>query len=169
MKISLYNRVYNIANKYNITQVTVHEIINSYINYCKERTLKGNVVQIYGLVTLIPDTVLSSYKTTLAYDCKILADKIGLPSNTVYHIIKEYLESIKTELQEGNNVEMRGLVSFHIAQKPSGENVVHSAISTTFRTDVFKYVVKYNTPVNSVRVHTHKMLKDNMKEGMING
>ena len=164
-KQPLFCRVYTIAYRFNLTQVTVHTIINSYIDYCKRRLYSGKEVQIFGLITIIPDVLVDNYKTTLAYDCYELSKEIGIPSNTVYCIVKEYINSMEQQILEGINVEMRGLVSFHPMYKDGELSVVHSAISTTVREDI----QKLNTPIHSVRVHTHKILKYKMKNKEVLG
>jgi hypothetical protein len=162
MKRPIFCRVYIIAEKYNVTQVMVHNIINSYIDYCKKQLYVGKEVQIFGLVTLVPDVVKDNYKTTLAYDCYQLAEQLGLPSHTVYVIIKEYINSLEEEILQGRNVEMRGLVALHPMTKDGVLSCIHSAISTTIKNEL----KTLNTPVSSVRVHTHKLLKYKLKESV---
>lgn len=160
MKTTLCRRVWLLADKYNIPQVSVHSIINTYIDYCKEQLYYGKEVVILGLVTLVPDKIYDKYKTTLAYDCKEIAHRVGLPSHTVYIIIREYIASLEEEILNGKSVEMRNLVTIHPIKTNGVFCKIHSAISTTIKNDISKY----NLPINSVRVHTHKNLKYKQKE-----
>lgn len=153
-KTMLVMRVYNIASQYNINQATVHKIINSYINYCKDLLRNGIKVNIFGLCSLVPDYESCSLNNTLAYDCKVLADSIGLPSNTVFVIINEYLTSIEEEVLDGKTATIRGLVTFKPIEKENS-GVVHSSISLSFRNSLLSDDLK----VKSVRVHTSKLLK----------
>lgn len=151
-------RVYAIAEKYNITQVTVHAIVNGYADYCKELLLSGAIVNILGIVDIVPDVVLTEYNTTLAYDCKYIADKLGLPHHTVYVIIKEYLDSLREDILNGKTAEIRGIVTIHPLYEDGQLLRIHSAISLSIK----KLIQNSNTNIKSARVHTNKMLKDDI-------
>ena len=148
-------RVYAIAEKYNITQLMVHSIIEKYIEYCRNLLLNGVVVNIFGIVDIVPDKVLISYNTTLAYECKGIADSLGLPHHTVYVIIKEYLDSLRDDILSGKPAELRGLVTIHPLYE-NGELIrIHSAISLSKK----KLIKNSKTQIKSARVHTCKSLK----------
>lgn len=149
-------QVWIIADKYNISQTTVHTIINSYLAYCKELLINGERVDFYGLISIVPDTFSTNYSTTLAYNCSIIADRLGLPSYTVYRIMQAYIEDAIENIQNGVTVEMRGLV----VCKPIYENrrvtKVHSNISQSLK----NILASESTNVKSLRVHTYKVLRD---------
>lgn len=151
-------QVWIIADKYNISQTTVHTIINSYLSYCKELLVNGERVDFYGLVSIVPDTLSTNYSTTLAYNCSIIADRLGLPSYTVYRIMQAYIEDAIENIQNGVTVEMRGLV----VCKPIYENrrvtKVHSNISQSLK----NILASKSTNVKSLRVHTYKVLRDTL-------
>lgn len=151
-------QVWIIADKYNISQTTVHTIINSYLAYCKELLINGERVDFYGLVSIVPDTLSTNYSTTLAYNCSIIADRLGLPSYTVYRIMQAYIEDAIENIQNGVTVEMRGLV----VCKPIYENrrvtKVHSNISQSLK----NILASESTNVKSLRVHTYKVLRDTL-------
>lgn len=151
-------QVWVIADKYNISQTTVHTIINSYLAYCKELLINGERVDFYGLVSIVPDTLSTNYSTTLAYNCSIIADRLGLPSYTVYRIMQAYIEDAIENIQNGVTVEMRGLV----VCKPIYENrrvtKVHSNISQSLK----NILASESTNVKSLRVHTYKVLRDTL-------
>lgn len=151
-------QVWIIADKYNISQTTVHTIINSYLAYCKELLINGERVDFYGLVSIVPDTLSTNYSTTLAYNCSIIADRLGLPSYTVYRIMQAYIEDAIENIQNGVTVEMRGLV----VCKPIYENrrvtKVHSNISQSLK----NILTSESTNVKSLRVHTYKVLRDTL-------
>lgn len=157
-KMILGCRVYAIAEKYNITQVTVHSIINNYFSYCKDLLLSGAVVNIVGLVSIVPDVILVEYNTTLAYECKGIANKLGLPQHTVYVIIKEYLDSVREDILNGKSAELRGIVTLHPLYENGKLVKVHSAISLSIK----KLIATSNTRIKSARVHTSKMLKSDI-------
>ena len=67
-------QVWHIAKQYNITMTSVHDIINSYIAYCKGLVAKGERVELFGLVSIVPNVITSDYTTTLAFECEKVAD-----------------------------------------------------------------------------------------------
>lgn len=151
-------QVWIIADKYNISQTTVHTIINSYLAYCKELLINGERVDFYGLVSIVPDTLLTNYSTTLAYNCSIIADRLGLPSYTVYRIMQAYIEDAIENIQNGVTVEMRGLVVCRPIYENRRVTKVHSNISQSLK----NILASESTNVKSLRVHTYKVLRDTL-------
>lgn len=151
-------QVWIIADKYNISQTTVHTIINSYLSYCKELLVNGERVDFYGLVSIVPDTLSTNYNTTLAYNCSIIADRLGLPSYTVYRIMQAYIEDAIENIQNGVTVEMRGLVVCRPIYENRRVTKVHSNISQSLK----NILASENTNVKSLRVHTYKVLRDTL-------
>lgn len=151
-------QVWIIADKYNISQTTVHTIINSYLTYCKELLVNGERVDFYGLVSIVPDTLSTNYSTTLAYNCSIIADRLGLPSYTVYRIMQAYIEDAIENIQNGVTVEMRGLVVCRPIYENRRVTKVHSNISQSLK----NILASENTNVKSLRVHTYKVLRDTL-------
>lgn len=158
-KRSFGTRVWIIADRYNIEQTQVHKIISSYISICRELLLSGNEVTFFNLVTMIPNPICSDYKTTLAYQCKLLANSIGIGYHTVHSIIKEYLSFLREDLLDGNSIDIRGIVSLHPLLRDGKVVKVHSSISTSIKRDLSLQ----NRDVSSVRAHTHKLLKHSIK------
>ena len=163
-KTMLGIRVYNFANQYGIQKSTVHTIINSYIDYCKELLLKGIKVDFLGLCSLVPDYKVDSFNRTLAYDCKILSDILGLPTHTVFVVINEYLMSIKDEVLSGKPASIRGIVTLKPIYVEDTLTKVHSSISLSLK----KLIEERNTLVSSIRVHTSKILKFEVKGSGLN-
>ena len=151
-------QVWIIADKYNISQTTVHTIINSYLSYCKELLVNGERVDFYGLVSIVPDILSTNYSTTLAYNCSIIADRLGLPSYTVYRIMQAYIEDAIENIQNGVTVEMRGLVVCRPIYENRRVTKVHSNISQSLK----NILASENTNVKSLRVHTYKVLRDTL-------
>lgn len=151
-------QVWIIADKYNISQTTVHTIINSYLTYCKELLVNGERVDFYGLVSIVPDTLSTNYSTTLAYNCSIIADRLSLPSYTVYRIMQAYIEDAIENIQNGVTVEMRGLVVCRPIYENRRVTKVHSNISQSLK----NILASENTNVKSLRVHTYKVLRDTL-------
>lgn len=154
-KMSLNTRVYNLASKYGIEQTKVHIIITGYVDYCKELLYHGYKVDILGLASLIPNVLVNDCSTTLAYECKYLANQLGLPQHTVYVIVQEYINSLIDDVLNGSPIEVRGL--FSVVPINDGQSVVkiHSVISS----QVKEHLKERETPVTSIRIHTHKLLK----------
>ena len=148
-------RVYIIADKFGITQNSVHTIISSYIEYCKALLIKGERVELLGLVTLVPDVILSKYKTTLAFICTEIANDLGMPYYTVFSVIREYLDSLIEEVKAGTSIEVRGLVAVYPLEQNGVVTKVHSLVSESIKS----LIRSSNTPVTSVRAHTNKLLK----------
>lgn len=158
-KTMLGIRVYNIAMTYGVQKVLVNSIINSYIEYCKVQLKKGRRINLLGLCTLIPDYETDSYNSTLAYDCKVISNILGLPSNTVYIIVNEYLEDIRSEVLAGKTATIRGMVTFRPLVDEGKVCKVHSSISLSF-----KSLLSEGTKVSSVRVSTSKLLKHTIRQ-----
>ena len=151
-------QVWHIAKQYNITMTSVHDIINSYIAYCKGLVAKGERVELFGLVSIVPDVITSDYTTTLAFECEKVADLLALPQHTVYVVIKAYIEDAINSVLSGKVAEIRGLV----VVKPIRENgeitKIHSNVSQSLK-NVF---LETDSVVTSVRVHTYKSLRDRL-------
>lgn len=156
----LATRVYKVANQYNIEQTKVHNIITSYISYCKDQLLKGYRIDFLGLASVIPNTNLSKYNMTLAYECSMLADDLGLPTHTVYVVVNEYIESLIADVLAGNNVEVRSIFSMHPIRVDGVVSKVHASISPLLKLRL----AEYDSQVTEVRVHTSKTLKDRLEE-----
>lgn len=162
-KICFALRVYNIAEKYDVNKVLVHEIISEYISFTKSTLLNGERIDFIGLLYIEPDITVKKYKSTLGYTCKLISDDLGLPTNTVYIIVKEYLLSLKEGLFQGKTAEIRGIVTIHPLMTDDKITNIHSAISTSIR----RYINENDCVINSVRVHTYKSLKEEIKNGCI--
>lgn len=154
-KMALSDRVYLLANKYDIEQNKVHTIITAYIDYCKNMLYKGYRVDMMGLVSLIPDREKTGLTTTLAYECRDIAQQLKLPNNTVYVIIQEYLDSLKEDVLKGKPIEIRGLLSVFPINDGEKVTKVHSVISSQMK----EHLKEKTTDVSAIRIHTHKLLK----------
>lgn len=160
-RYSISERVQILADRFEITQVVVHKVINAYLLYCKNELAHGKQVEYFGLVTLVPDVVKDTFISTLAFDCTIIADAMKLPQYTVYTIINEYLASMREDVLNGRDAEIRGLVVLRpIFDEETNKVIrVHANASTTLK----QYLEKNSTEVTSVRAHTHKFLKNDIK------
>ena len=161
-KRSLGTRVWIIADKYGIEQTKVHSIITSYISFCRDLLLSGNEVTFFNLVTMTPDYIVSDYRTTFAYQCKMVSESSGVSYYTVYSIVREYLDFLQEDIMSGNSVDIRGIVSLHPLCKDGVVVKVHSSISTSIKRDLSIL----NGDVSSIRAHTHNMLKHAIKSNI---
>lgn len=152
-------QVWIVADKYNIPKKTVHEIISSYLDYCKVLLVRGERVDFFGLVSIVPDVVVNRYASTLALNSSVVGRKIGVPEHTVFRVMEAYIEDAIEGIQKGTTVEIRGLV----VCKPIFENGVVSKIHSNVSQTLKSLFVGEHTPVSSVRVHTYKCLKDKVK------
>lgn len=159
-KRSLGTRIWIIADKYNIEQVQVSNIIKAYVSFCREKLLEGYVVSFSDLVVLVPDNLISKYRMTLAYQCKQVSKICGKSYHTVFSIINEYLSFLREDVVErGNSVDIRGIVSIHPILRDDVIVKVHSSISCSIKRDLSER----NGYVTHVRAHTHKLLKHSIK------
>lgn len=149
-------QVWIIADKYNIPQITVHTIINSYLQYCKDLLVKGERVDFFGLVSVVPNVSNNSFSTTLAYNCEKVADLLALPQHTVYRIMQAYIDDAIESILNGVTVEIRSIV----VCKPIYENGKVSKIHSNISQSLKNILVDSETNVSSLRVHTYKSLKD---------
>lgn len=151
-------QVWVIADKYNIPQTTVHNIINSYLSYCKDLLVRGERVDFFGLVSVVPNVINNKFSTTLAYNCEKVADMLSLPSHTVYRIIEAYIEDAIESIQKGVTVEIRGIVVCKPIYEDGKITKIHSNISQSLK----NILVDVETNVTSLRVHTYKSLRDKL-------
>lgn len=143
-----------IAKEYNIPQTMVHEIINSYIAYCKEMLTNGNRVDFLGLVSIVPNYRASHYNTTLAYNCTVLAERLSLPYHSVYRIMEAYIADAINALYEGKTVEIRSLVTCSPIYSEGKLAGIHSHVSQSLKNCLT------GSKVTSIRVHTCKDLRE---------
>ena len=151
-------QVWVIADKYNIPQITVHTIINSYLSYCKDLLVQGERVDFFGLVSIVPNVINNNFSTTLAYNFEKIADMLALPQHTVYRIMEAYIEDAIESIQKGVTIEIRGIV----VCKPIYENGKVTRIHSNISQSLKNILVSNDTNVTSLRVHTYKSLKDKL-------
>lgn len=156
-KTQLGVRVYALAKQYNIEYKMVHTIITNYLEYCKSELLSGRVVDFVGLVSVIPDVIVSDYKSTMAYECSFVAKALSLPQHTVYVIVRAYLDDLLDDIVSCKTASIRGIVNIHPIQKDGKLTNIHSAISTSFKSNISE-----DSVITSVRVHTSKLLKQRL-------
>ena len=94
-KLSLESRRWRIADELNIEQCKVKAIIDRYIELCRENLLNGHVVQIFGLVTLVPDVKVDDFIATTAWYSKQISMLESVPFYTALQTVKGYLESMQ--------------------------------------------------------------------------
>lgn len=155
-KRSLGVRVYRIAESKGIMQTVTHDIITSYIEYCRNLILEGYQVSFFGLVTLVPNVIVDDSLVTQAYICKKVSQKIGISYHTVYAIIAEYLKEVNDDLLDGKSVDIRRVVSLHpLRDMDDNLKTVNASISVSIKRDLN---IK-NGCVTSVRAHTSRLIK----------
>lgn len=158
-KLRLGKQVCNIAEQYGITQVSVREIIDCYLRYCKDLLVCGSRVDFYGLVSIVPDYIESSFNTTLAYECNKVADVLHLPRHTAYAVVNAYIQDAIESIHNGVAVEIRGIVTVSPIRDETGNYTrVNSSISQSLKTRLG------DTNVTGFRVHTAKSLKCQIRQ-----
>ena len=110
MKDYLAVRIYNIVNKYDINNNTVHSIIRNYIDFNKKLLYSGRRIDFNGLVYIEPDVYTTKHRATMGYICKYIASDLGLPYYTVLTVIREYLLGLKDSLMNGREAEIQLII-----------------------------------------------------------
>lgn len=153
-KLSMYSRRWRLAEKFNLEKTKVRTIIDTYIEMCREDLLSGHIVQIFGLVKLVPDNAVDDFVATTAWYSKRLAKDTSIPYNTILCVLKKYQEDMRDELLSGKNVTIPRLASLFALQKGDGY-VVHSRISET----IHQEISQGSRDVTGVRAHSSKLLR----------
>lgn len=156
-------RVYAIADKYGVTQITVREIINTFVDEARQVLVDGYVLRLGDLAVIRPTVTCSGnlYAPTMGYLSKRVSDKNGLPYFTVYSIIDEYLNTVKSEILCGRSADIRKLISFHVIFTGDGKFKVNCALSASMREDLRNCSVPHGA-----RVSFSKSLRNLLKEGV---
>ena len=149
-------QVWIVADKYQIPQTTVHSTISTYLGSRKDLLVHGERVDFFGLVSIVPDVLVNRYASTLARNAKIVGERIGVPSHTVFRVMEAYIDDAIENIKKGTTVEIRGLVVCKPIYKNGVVSMVHSNVSQSLK----NILVGVDTPVRSVRVHTYKCLRD---------
>lgn len=162
-RTSISTQVYTLAEKHGVTKIMVQNILHCYLEYCKDLILQGWRVDFPGVVSLVPDVIVSDFCTTLAFECEKVADALVLPPHSVYSIIKAYIDDIKDSVLGGTIYEIRGIVVIRPILNLDNEIItVHSNISQSLR----HRLEDMDTPVTSIRVHTSRAFRDLCKGGV---
>lgn len=154
-------RTYNISNKLGIPQTTILTIINSYISVLKEEIMHGKEVRIFGLSSIVPSKEYTGYISTTAYHAKMVARDTTFSYYTCLNVIKLYIQSIKDDLYNGINADVRGIVSLAVVDNENAPDSIYSNISVTIKDGLEKRGVTDFT----VRAHTSMCLKYKIKSG----
>ncbi len=154
------NRVYDIAYNLNIPRTEVNTIINTYISICREDLLNGHIINFVGLVSVVPDRIVTNYIGTTAWYAKCVSNMLDLPYNTVYTVISGYIQDLEDDLLSGKAVDIRRIVTLHpLCNEDNILSSVHAAISVSIK----KELQVRSTGVSSVRAHTCKLRKKYLK------
>lgn len=152
-------QVYDIAEKYGLFQSQVHDIIKTYIYNCKLALMRGEVVDMYGFVRIVPDVITTSFEQTRGFFCYKTADALGLPHNTVIAVITAYIKDAVSDLLGGKSVEFRGLFTCKPLITSEGTYTINTHISQSLR----GMLPDFDTPVTGFRVKTYKTLRERIK------
>ena len=151
----LAQRTYSIADSLNINQITVNKIINTYSEVLKEEVYDGKEVNIYGLATIVPSNNYTGFVSTLALHAKRTSEKCSISYYTCLTVLNEYLDDVRKSILNGENANIRGVVTFAIVVDTDGSYNIHASVSSSIRKDlIFKSSGDF-----TVRVHTSKLLK----------
>lgn len=153
----LKEKIENIAKSLNITKKDVQNIIDEYLWYRQRELLEGKIVQIVGIVDIVPEPLSTTTTSTLAFVSRELAKKLVLPYNTVLFVLKYYLDVQYEQITMGNTVIFRGLVKINPIVVDDRISSIHSSISSRMTE-----LARTNHKTESIRVHTSKALKSSL-------
>lgn len=148
-----------IADETNLEQTAVRQIITTFLDLCREDLLNGRVVRFVGLVTLVPNPVLTNHVKTSAMYCKQTAEVTRYSYYVVQGVVQKYLEKLKVRLQDGWSVSLRKLCTIDPLWFTTGERTIHSTTSDT----IGEELLRRGGVVQSVRAHTCRYLKRSIK------
>lgn len=151
----LAQRTYTISEQLNIHQTSVNRIINTYSEVLKDEIYQGKEVCIFGLASIVPSQEYTGYISTLAYHAKKTAKRCGTSYYTCLSVLNRYLNNVRESILNGENANIRGVVTFAVVRDTDGSYNIHSSVSSSIRKDLdFK-----SSGAFTVRVHTAKLLK----------
>lgn len=153
----IYDQTWVVADKYSIPRTTVHTIISSYMSYCKELLVRGERVDFFGLVSIVPNVLTCHYSSTMALNSKVVGERISIPPHTVFRVMEAYIGDAIESIKRGTTVEIRGLVVCKPINEGGVVAKIHSNVSQSLKN------VLVDSVVTSVRVHTYKCLRDMIK------
>lgn len=157
-------RTYKISNQLGIPQTTILAIINSYISVLKEEIMEGKEVRIFGLSNLVPSIEYRGCISTTALHAKKVATDTTFSYYTCLSVIKGYLDSIRDDLCNGINADVRGIVSLSVVRNENAPDSIYSNISVTIKEGLEQRGITDFT----VRAHTSMCLKYKIKSESMN-
>ena len=146
---------WNVSEKLDIPKVLVHDIVYEYLCNSREVLKSGGSVNLFGLFTVTSKDTISGYIPTFAYTCMEIANKLSLPNQTVYHVMKDYIDNAIRMLKEGLVVEFRGICTMHPLRDSTG-NI--KCINTNIAQGLKEY-----TGNSALRVYTCKWLRQDIR------
>jgi hypothetical protein len=157
-KLLIDDQVEIIAKKLNIPEVTVKEIIKSYIRLLVEEVHMQMEVRVGYLLRIVPAEKLNNYIATTGYEASVISENLSIPYVTVLSVLTSYLDMVVDAIRSNKNFNIVGLVNIKSHVGETGEIKVYTNISRTL-TDRLKEMGK------SVRVKLNINLRHLLKEG----
>ena len=155
-KESFNKKIYDLSKQFNIPYALVHRIISSYISNCKDLLASGYIVQIFGMITIVPSEIVSDEVHTLAYQCRGIAKEQGHPYVTTLTIVTEYLNSIRRDLFEGRPSGIKGFIHLKPTLHSDGTVTLYGSTAVALKT-YLKSIRGYGF---SARAFTFKLLRN---------
>lgn len=87
-----------VAGTLGVTNKTSKDVVQEYLEICRDDLFSGHIVMFLGLVTLFPDVIVTDQVKTTAYYAKKVSVATGVPYFTCYSIITSYLDNLKLGL-----------------------------------------------------------------------
>lgn len=151
----LCSRVKEISVENNIASTVVNKIINSYIKLLRSELVSGRIIDVFGLVRVEPDYIVSDYIGTLSYYARIVSNDTSVSFYTVKKVIEGYIDSMRHDLIDGLSVSIRGIVSLHPISDGGKLVTVHSSISVSIKQDL----LVADTGVTGARAFTSRHIR----------
>ena len=92
-------QVTDLSYKLNLPKTVISTILNTYINYLKDKVLNGDTVKFLNVCYLKVDGSPESMHETLAYVSNEIGNRVGQSQNTVYRVLSTYEELILEDIR----------------------------------------------------------------------
>ena len=123
LKVYKLRQIEDISVNINLPKTTVESIINSYMNYIKERLSRGETIKFLNIFYIVVKSNKKVVQETLAYTSGEIANQLGISQNCVYRVLTCYQEMIENDLERGNYYNIRGIASLYLDTTYKGTTI----------------------------------------------
>lgn len=164
-KESFNKKIFDLSQQYNIPYALVYRIISSYITNCKALLVSGYIVQIFGMITVVPSEVVSDEVHTLAYQCRQISKEQSYPYITTITLIRGYLDGIRNDLFAGRPSGIKGFIQLKPLLHSDGSVTLYGSTAAALKT----YLKSVRGQEFSARAFTFKFLRSEVANQLNGG